>query len=168
MRRAGLSLIPLALLFGQAAPAAARDALGVFGSWGTFRDAPPGRCYAIAEPARQARRGAPWRPFAAISYWPQGGVRGQLHIRLRETKQRGARVYLTLGDRRFQLVAGRADAWAPDARIDAAIVAAMRSATGMRVETRSENGRPMTDVYRLRGAATAIDAAAVGCARPAA
>ena len=52
-----------------------------------------------------------------------------------------------------------------DARMDAAIVAAMRSAPSMSVESRAETGGAIADTYRLRGAATAIDAAALGCAR---
>ena len=72
---------------------------------------------------------------------------------------------LSVGDRRFALVAGQGDAWAQDPRADAAIIAAMRSASSMSVQTRGANGRGFADTYRLRGAATAIDAAALGCAR---
>ena len=61
-----------------------------------------------------------------------------------------------MGGKRFPLVAGGADAWAPDPRTDAAIVAAMRSADRMRVGG---------DSYALRGAATAIDAATLACVR---
>ena len=148
-----------------AAPAAARDALGIFGSWGAFRDVKPLRCYAIAEPA-QGFRDAEWRPFAAISTWPGPRVRGQLHIRLRKARLPDAPVTLTIGERDFALVGAGADAWAPDARADAAIVAAMRSGSSMSIATRAaRNGRAFADSYRLRGAATAIDAAALACAR---
>jgi hypothetical protein len=41
----------------------------------------------------------------------------------------------------------------------------MRSGIDMIVETRSDRGALVRDYYQLRGAATAIDAAAVGCAR---
>jgi hypothetical protein len=34
----------------------------------------------------------------------------------------------------------------------------------MSVETRSERGALIRDLYRLRGAATALDAAAIACA----
>lgn len=148
-----------------ATPASARDALGIFDSWGVFRDDRPARCFAIAEPIRQVARNAPWRPFAAVSHWPARGVRGQFHVRLRQAKGPNVPVYLTIGDQRFQLVAGGADAWAPDVRHDASIIAAMRSGTGMRVETRGADGVKIVEEYRLRGAATAIDAAALACAR---
>ncbi|HQA18674.1 MAG TPA: hypothetical protein PK680_09855, partial [Novosphingobium sp.] len=58
-----------------------------------------------------------------------------------------------------------ADAWAADKRGDAAIMAAMRSASEMTVNARDANGRGFSNTYDLRGAATAMDAAAVGCAQ---
>jgi hypothetical protein len=75
-------------------------------------------------------------------------------------------VLLRIDDRTFQLVAGGADAWASDPRADAEIVAAMRTGIDMTVETRSERGALVRNYYQLRGAATAIDAAAIACAGP--
>lgn len=156
------SLVPMAALV-LALPATAREPLGVFGHWGAFHDARPLRCYAVAEPDERPR-GAGWMPFAAISHWPGRAVRNQLHIRLRKARRSGAPVTLSVDGRRFTLVAGGADAWAPDATTDAAIVAAIRGGSEMRVETRGEDGRRFADAYALRGAATAIDAAALACA----
>ncbi len=147
-----------------ATPAAARDSLGIFEGWGAFRDDRPLRCFAISTPAARTSGGR-WRPFASVAHWPGRNVRGQLHIRMSRARAADAAVTLTVGDRRFRLAAGGADAWAPDARADAAIVAAMRSATSMAIASRDASGRAFTDAYRLRGAATAIDAAALGCAR---
>lgn len=160
----GRFLVISAAAAGAAGPLAAREALGIFGSWGAFRDVRPLRCFAIAEPPRSFRD-ATFRPFAAVATWPGRGARGQLHVRLRKGRLAGAPITLSVGDRHFALVGGGADAWAPDARADAAIVAAMRSGTGMSISTRAENGRTFADRYALRGAATAIDAAALGCAR---
>ena len=50
-------------------------------------------------------------------------------------------------------------------RIAATIAASMRAAPSMSVECGTPDGRAIADTYRLRGAATAIDAAALGCAR---
>ncbi|WP_066798756.1 invasion associated locus B family protein [Sphingomonas soli] len=138
-----------------------RDALGTYGGWGAFRDAPPLRCYAIAKPVE---RHSASQPFASIANWPRDGVRNQLHIRLSRARAANARVTLSIGERRFELKAGDADAWAPDARTDAAVVAAIRSGRSMSVETVAANGAPFADTYALKGAATAIDAAALGCA----
>lgn len=145
-----------------AAPAAGRDSLGVFERWGAFADESPPRCYAIAQPV-QAGGASHWRPFASVATWPGRGLRNQLHIRLSRERNPQSRVTLSVGERRFELVAGEADAWAPDARTDAAIVTAMRSSRSMSVETLARSGTPFADVYALRGAATAIDAAALGC-----
>jgi len=160
----GRILVCSAAVAGLATPAAARDALGIFGRWGTFRDARPLRCFAISEPPSRIRD-ATFRPFASVSTWPGRDIRGQIHFRLRKARMAGAPITLSVGERRFALVGGRADAWAPDARADAAIVAAMRSARSMSIATRTENGRAFADAYALKGAATAIDAAALGCAR---
>lgn len=147
-----------------AAPLEARDSLGVFEGWGAFRDPAAPRCYAIAEPANRGRNGR-WRPFASVGYWPKRGVRGQMHFRLSREKNAKSEVTLSIGVRSFTLTAGGAEAWAPDKRVDAAIVAAIRSGTSMSIQTTGKNGAPFADVYALRGAATAIDAAALGCAR---
>jgi hypothetical protein len=42
----------------------------------------------------------------------------------------------------------------------------MRTGIDMTVETRSERGALVRNYYQLRGAATAIDAAAIACAGP--
>ncbi len=140
----------------------ARDSLGVFEGWGTFRDPAVPRCYAIAMPAGAPRNA---NGFASVGNWPRQHVRGQLHIRLSRTRSNDAPVTLSVGERRFALVAGQRDAWARDSRDDAAIIAAMRSGGSMSVATLDARGRAFADSYALRGAATAIDAAALGCAR---
>lgn len=145
-----------------AGAASSRTSLGVFDRWGAFADAAPRRCYAIAQPVRTG--GATrWRPFAGIGTWPGQGARNQLNIRLSRERDPRARVTLSVGERRFALVAGSIDAWSPDKRTDAAIVAAIRSGRSMSVESLSKAGVPFADVYTLRGAATAIDAASLGC-----
>jgi hypothetical protein len=153
-----LALVALLL----AAPLAARDSLGVYDGWAAFRDAKPLRCYAIAK-----AQGSPPAPaYATISNWPDRQVRGALHLVLsREAAAKGA-VRLAVGDKRFTLVAKGRNAWAKDARDDAAINAALRSAARMSVSASGAKGGTFTDRYALTGAATAIDAATVGCAKP--
>ena len=144
----------LALL--AAAPLSARESLGVYDSWAAFRDASPARCYAIAKAGGKTAAPA----YATVSLWPDKGVRGAVHLVLSREVADKARIRLTVGDKRFDLVAKGRNAWAADARGDAAIVAAMRSASRMSV-----SGGGFTDRYTLAGAATAIDAATVGCAK---
>jgi hypothetical protein len=159
---------PLRLILGAfvllalAIPAAAKDSLGVFGDWGAFRDPQVPRCYAIAAAENEARDHA---PFASVGTWPRRQVRGQVHVRLSRATAPAAAISLNVGGQRFALTGGGGDAWAQDRRMDAAIVAAMRSAGSMSVTARDRAGRRFTDRYSLAGAATALDAATVGCAR---
>ena len=142
------------LLVAIAAPPAARDSLGVFDGWAAFRDARPLRCYAIAK--AQGRPPAP--AYATVSNWPERKVRGAVHFVL--SREAAGNVRLRIGEKRFELVAKGRNAWGADARQDAAILAALRSGTRMSV-----SGGTFTDRYSLAGAATAIDAATVGCAK---
>lgn len=147
-----------------AAPAQARDNLGMAGKWGAFRDPAVPRCYAIAkaEPSLFERE---FQPFAAIGTWPRRGERGQVHFRLSRRLAQDARVTLTLGGQRFVLTGSGADAWSANRQMDAAIVAAMRSAKTMAVSARDARRRPFGNSYDLAGAATAMDTATLACAR---
>lgn len=147
-----------------AAPVAARDPIGTFGRWGAFRDPSPRHCFAISEPV-QTVVGGSQRGFVSVARWPNVGDRSQLHVRLTRPRHPRAAVTLSIGERRFQLAAGPSDAWAPDSGTDRAIVAAMRSGRSLSVESLTERGRPFVDAYALHGAATAIDAAVLACAR---
>jgi hypothetical protein len=153
-----------ALAFGlgllAAQPLAARDSLGVFDGWGAFRDASPKRCYAIAKP--QNASAAP-DAAASIATWPDKKVRGAVHFVLSREVPQDAPVRLRVGGRDFALIAKGRSAWSADARMDASIVASLRSATTMSVSARGIRGS-FTDRYALAGAATAIDAASIGCA----
>lgn len=159
-----LLALPLALL---AAPAVARDSLGMFGTWGAFRDPQANggpRCYAIAMAAPSTLK-RDYQPYASVGSWPRQQVRGQVHFRLSRKLMPGAPITLFISGQRYRLVGGGGDAWATDQRMDAAIIAAMRSAGEMIISTRGADGRGFTNTWSLDGAATAMDAAAVGCAR---
>jgi hypothetical protein len=73
-------------------------------------------------------------------------------------------VSLTVGTQPFMLATTGNWAWSRDPRQEAAIIAAVRAATGMRVDSRDATGRRIIDRYLLEGAPTAIDAAAARCA----
>jgi len=140
----------------------ARETIGVYRSWGAFRDRAPPRCFAIARPVKAEGRSTGW---ASVATWPGRGLRSSVHIRLSRERDRSAPVTITVGERRFELAATGIDAWATDGPADRAMVAAIRSGRSMSVEAVGIGGRPFADVYLLAGAATAIDAAAVACAR---
>ncbi len=147
-----------------ASTALARDNLGIYDHWGAFRDAGVPRCYAIAK-ARPSTLERDHDPYASIGTWPRRDVRGQMHMRLSRTIRDKAPVSLTIGRQSFALVGRRSNAWAKNRTMDAAIVAAMRSADTMIVRSVDAKGRRFSDRYRLRGVATAMDAATIGCAR---
>ncbi len=163
MMRISLPLSVFALLVG-AVPVHAADSLGIFGGWASFRDGREQRCYAIAEPQRGTAGGTE-AAYASIGHWPERGVRGQLYLRLSRLQAKDSRVYLSIGERRFALMSGRGQAWAQDKAMDRTILSAMREAATMSVEGKAVNGRSFYDLYVLKGAATAMDAAALGCAR---
>lgn len=158
MRRA----LPAFVLLLVAAPLAAKDNLGVFEDWAAFRDPEVPRCYAIS--AAERNTGA-FPAYADVATWPRRGVRGQVHFRLSRELADNPRLSLAIGGERFALTGGGVDAWAPDRRADAAIVAALRSASRMTLRATDRSGRRFTDRYSLAGVATAMDAATVGCAR---
>ena len=69
-------------------------------------------------------------------------------------------VMLTIDDEQFLLVARGYGAWSRGPGQEAAILAALRQASRMRIEGRSVRGLRFIDRYDLAGAPTAIDAAA--------
>ena len=163
--KAALHMVGIWALAALPSMADAKVSLGIYDGWGAFRSeegAP--RCYAIAQPSARAG-GSDWQAYASIGYWPTRAVRGQIYFRLSKEKRDGAAVILSIGQQKFALVSGGANAWAADAKMDAAILAALRAATSMTVSVPAKKGGVVADTYRLRGAASAIDAAALGCAR---
>lgn len=151
-------IVCLLALMALPAPASAQESLGVYSSWAAFRDTDAKRCYAIAKPSGDGSNGA----YASIANWPNRSIRGQFYTRL-PAIPRAASVRVRIGGRNFALVTRGGDAWAKDKQMDAAIVAALRSAGRMSVSGRDESGRRFTARYDLAGIATAIDASIVGC-----
>ncbi len=148
-----------------AGTAAARDSLGVFGNWGAFRDPAVPRCYAIAAAQKMAGRKQDFQPYFTVGYWPSRGIRGAVHVRLARRLAAGSKVTVSFPEANFTLQTGQADAWPADQTTNAGIVAQIRSAGSMVVIARAADGRSFRDHYELQGAATAIDAAALSCAK---
>ena len=158
------ALIGFALL--AAGPALARDRLGVWNDWGAFRDAAVPRCYAIAMAVDSPGKARETTPYFTVANWPRRGIHGEIHVRLSRAAAAGRQITLSLGGQKFPLASGGIDAWAPDRRGDAAIIALLRGSGEAVISATARDGRPMRDVYHLAGAASAIDAANLGCAAP--
>ena len=105
------------------------------------------------------------QPRIAIAFNRVGPRRGEIGVHLHRAARPGSSVVLTVGDQPFLLSARGGDAWSRGPLQEAAIIAAIRRESGMRVEARDEAGRRMVDRYSLSGAPTAIDAAAARCSR---
>ena len=89
---------------------------------------------------------------------------GEFHVRLSRMPRTDASVMLQIGDQPFLLVTRGGWAWSRGPLQAEAIIAAMRSAAAMRVQSRDGSGVRFSDPYLLDGAPTAIDAAAARCA----
>lgn len=105
------------------------------------------------------------RARAGLAFDRPGGRRhGEFHAYLSRSPRAGASVLLTVGGQPFLLVSSGRWAWSRGPAQDSAIIAAIRSARSMRIESRDSSGRRIIDRYLLAGAPVAIDAAAIGCA----
>jgi hypothetical protein len=154
-------MIALALL--SAAPV--RAPLGVWQHWAALRETPGPRCFAVAQPLRRDGRTDRRGGYALVAA-RQGAARAPaIRFRLSRVRGAGAPLTLVIGDRRFALLGDGAEVRAADAATDRAIVGAMRGGGAMTLATLDAAGRALGDTYPLAGAATAIDAAQLGCAR---
>lgn len=157
--------VALGLVIGAAGIAHGRDSLGVFGNWGAFRDPAVPRCYAIAMAGKIAGREQEFQPYFTVGYWPKRGIGSAVHVRLAHRLAAGSKVIVSFPEANFALQTGQADAWPADQKTNAGIIAQLRSAGSMVVIARAANGRSFRATYLLEGAASAMDAAALGCAR---
>lgn len=152
--------IVLALLAG----AALGEPLGVWQRWAALREMPGPRCFAVAQPVRRDgttdRRGG----FALVAVRQGPTHAPSIRLHLSRPRGEGAPLTLVIGERRFALIGDRETARAADAETDRAIIGAMRGAGAMTLTTLDAGGRTLNDTYPLAGAATAIDAAQLGCA----
>jgi hypothetical protein len=156
--------VAAAMAFACVTPATARDSLGLYGDWGAFRDPATPRCYAIAK-ALPSTLKRDYQPYASVGTWPRRSVRNQVHFRMSRKMAAQPRITLRVEGKTFELSGGGGDAWAADARGNAGILAAMRSASTMTASATDAQGKRFSNSWRLPGAASAMDAAAIGCAR---
>lgn len=143
-----------------AAPALAKDRLGAWQSWAAFRDAETPRCYAISAPQTSSGDSG----YIAIGFWPKRGLGHQVYARLSRDRSANSGIILSAGGRRFRLIARDNTGWAKDRQMDMAIIAAIRASQSISITSAARDGRMIVDAYATRGAASAIDAAALGCA----
>ena len=120
-------------------------------------------CEALSRSVRIAAKGKV-QAEAGFTFTADRRRWGEFHARLRRMPRAGAAVMLNVGNQPFLLVSRGNEAWSDGPLQEQAIIAALRGATGMTVESRDSAGRRFVDPYSLDGAATAVDAAAAACA----
>jgi hypothetical protein len=159
-RMAGLDLL-LASLLVWAAPAARAGVIYAGPAWAAIDRG--GTCEALSRSLRIAAKGKV-QAIAGFAFSADRKRWGEFHARLRRMPRAGAAVMLRIDDQPFLLVSRGNWAWSSGPRQDQAIIAALRTARAMSVESRDAAGGRFIDPYSLDGAATAIDAAAAACA----
>jgi len=120
-------------------------------------------CEALSRSVRIAAKGKV-QATAGFAFSADRRRWGEFHAVLRRMPRAGAAVMLRVGDQPFLLVSRGNVAWSSGPLQERAIIAALRGASGMSVESRDAAGHSFADPYSLQGAATAIDAAAAACA----
>lgn len=100
---------------------------------------------------------------AGLTFTPDHRRWGEFHAHLSRMPRSDSSVMLQIGDRPFLLVTRAGWAWSRGPLQAQAIIAALREATSMRIDSRDATGARFTDPYLLNGAPTAIDAAAARC-----
>ena len=145
-----------------ASSAAARGAiLFAGGAWAAIDRG--STCEALSRSLRVAAKGKV-QAIAGFTFSADRRHWGEFHARLRRMPRAGAAVLLHVDNQPFLLVSRANDAWSDGPLQEQAIIAALRSANGMSVESRDSSGARFVDPYSIDGAATAIDAAAAACA----
>lgn len=120
-------------------------------------------CVAAGRSAKIAAKGKV-QALAGFTFAADHSRWGEFHTQLSRVPRAGSSVILTVGNQPFLLTARGDWAWSRGPSQEQAIIAAVRAATGMRIEARDAAGNRFADPYALDGAPTAIDAAAAACA----
>ena len=141
--------------------AAAGTVLYAKGAWAAIER--PDLCEATTRSLRIATK-SKIQARAGFSFSADRRRWGEFFARLSRVPRPGSSVILTVGRQPFLLVARGGWAWSRGPLQEQAIIAAVRSGGGMRIESRDNGGRRFVDPYLLDGAPTAIDAAAARCA----
>ena len=156
--------ISISLLLMAAASTAAGGRAGVIyagAAWAALDRGPTGE--ALSRSMRVAAKGKV-QASAGFTFSADRRRWGEFHALLRRMPRPGAAVMLRIDNQPFLLVSRGNIAWSSGPLQERAIIAALRGATGMSVESRDAAGRSFVDPYSLDDAATAIDAAAAACA----
>ncbi|HEY4070010.1 MAG TPA: hypothetical protein VGM04_00445 [Sphingomicrobium sp.] len=156
-----LRAVPLLILAAVSSASAKGGIVYAGGAWAAVDRGTA--CEALSRSVRIAAKGKV-QAVAGFTFSRDRRRWGEFHARLRRMPRAGASVMLHIDRQPFLLVARGNEAWSDGPLQEEAIIAALRGASGMSVESRDTAGRRFSDPYSVEGAATAIDAAAAACA----
>lgn len=163
--RLAIGLLLSAAILGAAAAAAA-DLIDAFNDWSAFAGTENGMkfCYVGSEPKKEAgdykQRD---EVYMLITHRPADNAFDVVSVTAGYAYKKGSEVTVTIGGESFQLFTDGGLAWAPDAKADKALVAAMRKGASMTVAGTSARGTATTDTYSLAGFTAAHQAASKAC-----
>ncbi len=155
------AVLALILVVIGAAATARGNVIYASGAWAAIDRG--SQCEAVSRSLRVAAKGKV-QALAGFTFAQDRRRWGEFHTRLSRLPRPDSSVMLEIGGQPFLLIARGNWAWSRGPLQEQAIIAALRNATSMRVQSRDTVGRRFADPYLLDGAPTAIDAAAAGCA----
>lgn len=151
-------------------PVHAADLIDISGDWQAFKATDEkGRliCFAGSHPVKSegkyTKRG---EPFIMITHWPSEKTFGEVRFDAGYSLSPDAPVRLMVGKESFTLdrFSGES-AWAPSAKIDAAVVKAMKAGAKMVISGVSSRGTHTADTFSLKGSSAAFKAIDRACKR---
>ncbi len=151
----------LALCFlAMSTPAFAKETIGVFGEWGTFRDTRGSTvCYVVSAPSASSGKGRA-APQLVVSIWPRQNIGAQVMVGGgAPVKSMNARV----NGASFTLSVRGESGWMPDAHGDLTMLSALAGASRVTIEGRTTRGTKFSDSYALTGFSEAWGSAQKAC-----
>ena len=134
--------------------------------WSAFTDDEGGKkvCYVGSEPKKETGDyKARDETFMLVTQRPAEKSMDVVSVTAGYTYKKDSEASITVGNETFRLFTDAGLAWAPDAKADLAIVAAMKKGANMTVVGTSARGTITTDIYSLKGFSAAYAAANKAC-----
>ena len=163
---AGVLALPLFFTAGATVSAQGIERLGDFDAWSAYRFVEDGKpaCYMASVPSKSegdyTKRGD---IYALVTHRPAESRRDEVSFVAGYQFKDGSAATVTIGDRTEEFFTQNDGAWAPDHKMDKAMVQAMIRGSTMLVKGTSSRGTLTTDTYSLRGFTAAYRAISKSC-----
>jgi hypothetical protein len=144
--------------------------LGASKEWVAYQaTTPDGKvCYALGKPGAILPKKAARDPiYFIVSTWPSRKVQDELEVVPGYLYKENEPVFAEVGNHKTEFVSrndgGSGAAWVKEPADEAALVAAMRGGSSLRVTGVSKRGTKTEDTYSLSGLTTALDRTHEAC-----